>query len=228
MGWTPATALGKTIKFWGMNGKVIGVLKDFHFRPLQVAIEPFIFRFRPKDFYFNLLIKTRPDAVQRTLTDIATVYKTHETSYPISYGFVDLDLDRQYRAEQRTGQIVLYFSIIAILVSCLGLFGLSTFTTEQRVKEIGIRKVLGASVASIATLLSKDFIKLVIISILIATPLGWWASHIWLQDFIYRTDIAWWVFALVGVSAIGIALLTVSFQSIKAALRNPVKSLRSE
>ena len=228
MGWTPASALGKTIKFWGMDGKVIGVLQDFHFRPLRVAIEPFIFRYRPKDYYFNLLIKTQPNAVQGTLTDIRKIYKTYESTYPISYGFVDQDLNKQYRTEQRTGQIVLYFSVIAILVSCLGLFGLTTFTTEQRIKEIGVRKVLGASVRSIVTLLSKDFVKLVLVAILIASPVAWWASNIWLQDFVYRIKIEWWVFALVGALSISIALLTVGFQSVKAALMNPVKSLRSE
>lgn len=227
MGWTPTSALGKTITFWGMKGSVIGVLKDFHFRPLRMSIEPFIFRFRPKDFYFNLLVKTQPNTVQKTLADIARIYKTYETAYPISYGFVDQDLTRQYRTEQRTGQIILYFSILAILVSCLGLFGLATFTTEQRVKEIGVRKVLGASVSSIVTLLSKDFVKLVLIAILIASPLAWWASYNWLQDFAYRIDIQWWVFALAGLLALTIALLTVSFQSIRAALMNPVKSLRS-
>ncbi|SFE99869.1 ABC transporter permease [Spirosoma endophyticum] len=228
MGWTPASALGKTIKFWGMDGKVVGVLRDFHFRPLRVVIEPFIFRFRPKDYYFNLLIKTQPNAVQRTLSDIGSVYKTYDATFPISYGFVDQDLNTQYRTEQRTGQIVLYFSILAILVSCLGLFGLTTFTTEQRIKEIGMRKVLGASVSSIVTLLSKDFVKLVLIAILIASPVAWWASKIWLQDFVYKIDVEWWVFALVGGLSISIALLTVGFQSVKAALMNPVKSLRSE
>ncbi|WP_246859510.1 ABC transporter permease [Spirosoma sp. KCTC 42546] len=228
MGWTSTTALGKTVKFWGLSGTVIGVLKDFHFRPLRVAIEPFIFRFRPKDFYFDLLIKTKPNAVQRTLADIADVYKTYEPNYPISYGFIDQDLDTQYRTEQRTGQIILYFSVLAMLVSCLGLFGLTTFTTEQRVKEIGVRKVLGASVSSIVTLLSKDFVKLVLIAILIASPLAWWAANIWLRDFAYKVAVEWWLFALAGILAIGLALLTVGFQSMKAALMNPVTSLRSE
>ena len=228
MGWTPATALGKTVKFWGTEGRVIGVLKDFHFQPLRVTIKPFIFRFRPKEFYFTLFVKTNPGTVPRTLTDITTVYKKLDPDHPISYGFVDQDLDAQYRAEQRTGRIILYFSVLTILVSCLGLFGLAAFTAEQRTKEIGVRKVLGASVASIVTLLSKDFLKLVILAIVIASPVAWWAMNQWLQDFAYRIDIAWWVFALSGLLAISIALLTVSVQSVKAALMNPVKSLHSE
>jgi predicted permease len=228
MGWTPATAIGKTVTFWGTKGKIIGVLRDFHFQPLRVAIKPFIFRFRPKDFYFTLLVKTNPGTVSRTLIDITKVYKKLDPNHPISYGFVDQDLDAQYRTEQRTGRSILYFSILTILVSCLGLFGLAAFTAEQRTKEIGVRKVLGASVASIVTLLSKDFLKLVILAVLIASPIAWWAMTTWLQDFAYKIDIAWWVFALAGLLAVSIALLTVSVQSLKAALANPMNSLRSE
>ena len=228
MGWTPTAALGKTVKFWNVSGKIIGVVNDFHFRPLRVGIEPFIFRFQPKNYYFNLLVKLKPGMVPRTLTDIANAYKKVESGHPISYGFVDQDLDAQYRAEQRTGRIILCFSILTILVSCLGLFGLAAFTAEQRTKEIGVRKVLGASVSSIVTLLSKDFLKLVLIAIVIASPIAWYAMNRWLRDFAYKIAIEWWMFAGAGLLAVGIALLTVSFQSIKAALTNPVKSLRSE
>jgi putative ABC transport system permease protein len=228
MGWTPAQAIGKRVKFWGPSGLIVGVLKDFHFRPLRDAIEPFIFRFRPDNPYFNLLVKTTPGQVPRTIADIASLYKKYEPNNPISYGFVDQELDAQYRAEQRTGRIILYFSILSIFVSCLGLFGLVTFTAEQRTKEIGIRKVLGASVSSIVTLLSKDFLRLVLIAIVIASPLAWYAMNRWLQDFAYKIDIEWWMFAGAGLLAVSIALLTVSFQSVRAAMMNPVKSLRSE
>ncbi|RRB05024.1 FtsX-like permease family protein [Larkinella rosea] len=228
MGWTPARALGKRVKFWGTEGQIIGVLKDFHFRPLHVAIQPFILRFRPKEFYFNLLVKTKPGLVARTLAGVANEYKKMKTDYPLSYGFVDQDLDAQYQSEQRIGRIILCFAILTILVSCLGLFGLTAFTAEQRTKEIGIRKVLGASVASIVTLLSRDFLKLVVMALAIASPIAWYAMNRWLENFVYRTDIQWWIFALTGMLAVGIALLTVSFQSIKAALANPVKTLRSE
>ncbi|MCX6217543.1 ABC transporter permease [Spirosoma sp.] len=228
MGWTPASALGKKVKFWGTDGTVIGVVKDFHFRPLHVSIEPFILRFRPKEFYFDLLVKTKPGMVASTLPAITSVYKKLDPNYPISYGFVDQDLDRQYRSEQRIGQIILYFSILTILVSCLGLFGLTAFTAEQRTKEIGIRKVLGASVVSIVALLSKDFLKLVLIALIIASPIAWYAMNRWLQSFAYKTSFEWWMPALAGLVAICIALLTTSFQSIKAAIANPVKSLRNE
>lgn len=228
MGWTPATALGKRVKFWGTWGRIIGVLKDFHFRPLRVTIEPFIFRYQPRTPYFTLLVKVQPGSTTRTIADIANVYKRVDPTNPLAYGFVDSDLDAQYRSEQRTGRIILYFSVLTILISCLGLFGLATFTAEQRTKEIGVRKVLGASIVSIVSLLSKDFLKLVLVAIVIATPLAWYATHRWLQDFAYKIDIEWWYFASAGLLAVGIALLTVSFQSVKAALMNPVKSLRSE
>lgn len=228
MGWTPASALGKRIKFWGTDGTVIGVVKDFHFRPLNTTIEPFILRFRPKEFYFTLLVRTKPNRVARTLTDVASVYKKLDPTNPVTYGFVDQDLDKQYQSEKRISRIIFSFAILTILVSCLGLFGLTAFTAEQRTREIGIRKVMGASVASIVTLLSKDFLKLVVIASIMAAPLAWYAMHSWLQDFAYRIDIEWWVFVLAALLAIGIALFTVSFQSIKAALMSPVKSLRSE
>ena len=135
---------------------------------------------------------------------------------------------KQYQTEQQYSTIFTVASALAILIACLGLFGLAAYATEQRTKEIGVRKVLGASVGSLITLLSKDFLKLVLIAIIIATPVGWWMMDRWLQDFAYRVDLSWWVFALAGLLAVGIAILTVSFQSIKAALMNPVKSLRSE
>ncbi|MBO0934656.1 ABC transporter permease [Fibrella aquatilis] len=228
MGYTAESALGKRVKFWGVTGKIVGVLRDFHFRPLRVAIEPFIFRFQPTNPYFNLLVKTRPDNVPRTIAALTNLYKKADPANLFAYGFVDQDLDAQYRSEQRTGRIILYFSVLAILISCLGLFGLAAFTAEIRTKEIGVRKVLGASVGSIVALLSSDFLKLVIIAIVIASPLAWWGMSRWLQDFAYKTDLGWGIFAGAGALAVGVALLTVSFQSVKAALADPVKSLRTE
>ncbi len=228
MGWTPQSALGKKVKFWGFEGEVVGVVKDFHFRPLNVQIEPFIFRYRPKEFYFNLLVKTQSANLKRAIEDISKLYKKYEATSPISYGFVNQDLDKQYTNDQRTGSIILIFSVLAIIISCLGLFGLATFTAEQRTKEIGIRKVLGASVAQIVQLLSKEFLWLVILGIIIASPIAYYFMNKWLQDFAYRTEISWWIFALAGIVAITIALLTVSYQAIRAALMNPVKSLRTE
>ena len=147
---------------------------------------------------------------------------------PFAYSFLDERYDKQYRADERFGQVFGFFTLMAVLVACLGLLGLATFTAQQRTKEIGVRKVLGASVASIVTLLSKDFLKLVLIAIVLASPLAWYAMHRWLADFAYKIEIEWWVFGVAGLLAVGIALLTVSFQSVKAALMNPVKSLRSE
>jgi putative ABC transport system permease protein len=228
LGYTPTTALGQKIKFWGLDGEVIGVVRDFHFQPLDQTIAPFILRFRPKEFYFNLLIKIKPDQTLTTVAAIEKIYQKADAANPVSYGFVDQDLEKQYRAEQRTGQTLLSFSILAILLSCLGLLGLVTFIAEQRTKEIGIRKVLGASVASITGLLAKDFVKLVVVAIVVASPVAYFFMNKWLSDFAYRIDMEWWMFALAGGLAVGIAFLTVGFQAVRAAMANPVRSLRSE
>jgi len=147
---------------------------------------------------------------------------------PFSYQFMDESFDNMYRVEQRTGKLGLTLAIIAILIACLGLFGLATYTAEQRIKEIGVRKVLGANVSNIVSMLSKDFVMLVVTASVIAIPLAWWAMSKWLQDFAYRISIGWWVFAAAGIIALLIAVITVSSQAIKAALANPVKSLRTE
>lgn len=229
MGWTPEDAVGKGLQLWDNRGTVIGVVKDFHFRPMTTAIEPMLFRYWPgKENYTGFFIKTKPDQTREAIGLIQEVYKTHEPQTTPNYEFVDQSLEHQYRTEQKTGMVVLCFSILAILVSCLGLYGLVTFAAEQRTKEIGIRKVLGATVMGVVNLLAKDFITLVTIAILIASPIAWWAMTQWLKDFAYRIDVEWWMLAISGITAISIALLTVTFQSIKAALMNPVNSLRSE
>ncbi|GAA4446976.1 ABC transporter permease [Nibrella saemangeumensis] len=227
MGYT-SNAVGKKVTFWGQTGNIVGVVKDFHYRPLNVPIAPLILRYRPREFYFNMLVKTKPGQVANALQTIAQVYKRYETESPLHTGFIDQELDRQYQREQRTARIILYFSGLAILIACLGLFGLVAFNAEQRMKEIGIRKVLGASIASIVSLLSSDLLKLVLIAVLVASPVAWWVMRTWLQGFAYRIDMAWWVFALAGGMAVLIALLTVGFQSIKAALMNPVITLKTE
>jgi putative ABC transport system permease protein len=147
---------------------------------------------------------------------------------PFSYYFLDEFFDRQYRSEDRFGKLFLNFAVLAIFISCLGLLGLASYSTMQRTKEIGIRKVMGASVSNIINLLSKDFLKLVFVSFFIAAPVAWFFMHQWLKDFAYRTDISWWIFVIAGTTALLIALFTVSFQAIKAAVANPVKSLRTE
>lgn len=228
MGWTPEEAIGKSFTLWEAPGKVIGVVEDFHFHKLTAVIEPFVLYTWPKESYSTLLVKTRPGQNQAAIHAIEQTYKKYEKQAEVEYEFVDEALQNQYLAEQRTGTIILYFSILAIFVSCLGLFGLATFTAEQRTKEIGIRKVLGASIVGITALLSSSFLKLVLLAIALAAPVAYYGMNLWLQDFAYRIELQWWVFVLAGVLAMLIAFLTVGWQSVKAALANPVESLRSE
>jgi putative ABC transport system permease protein len=162
------------------------------------------------------------------MSQIEDKWKGLSPNQQFSYSFMDEDFDATYRAENRVGTIFISFSTLAIVIACLGLFGLAAYAAEQRNKEIGIRKVLGATVSTIVGMLSVDFIKLVLISILIATPAAWWAMNKWLQDFAYRQNIQWYILAIAGATAIIIAFITISFQSVKAAVANPVKSLRSE
>ncbi|SOD79037.1 ABC transporter permease [Spirosoma fluviale] len=219
------SAVGQDLKFWGKSGKIVGLIKNFHINSLRVAIEPLILRLDSTNTV--LLVRTQPGQTEKALKSMERLAKQFNPAYPFDYTFADESFREQYKSETLIGTLANAFAIIAIFIACLGLFGLAMFTAEQRTKEIGVRKVLGASVPNIVVLLSKDFLKLVLIAILIASPLAWWAMHQWLKDFAYRIDIEWWVFALAGLIAIGIAQLTVSFQSIKAALMNPVKSLRS-
>ncbi|OIN56208.1 ABC transporter permease [Arsenicibacter rosenii] len=228
MGWLPHQAIGKRMTFWGTPGRVIGVVNDFHYKPLRVGIQPFIFRYRPKEFYFTLLVRTSPARVAQAIQGISAAYKKLEPNYPISYGFVDQDLDAQYQSEQRIGKIMFCFAVLTILISCLGLFGLTAFTAEQRTKEIGVRKVLGASVGNIVALLSKDTMKPVGMALLLVVPLVWLGLQNWLANYAYRITLSGWMFAVAGLGAVSIALMTVGYQSIKAALANPSKALRSE
>ncbi|TSD66916.1 FtsX-like permease family protein [Inquilinus sp. KBS0705] len=208
---------------------IVGVVKDFNTYSLQHKIAPMVLSMpgqdRDKD---NLYVRVGKNNIQASLNFISKVYTNFDNENKAEFHFLDQNFAAQYQTEQRQGTILLIFTILAISIACLGLFGLVTFTAEQRVKEIGIRKVLGASVASIVSLLSTDLMRLVIIATIIACPIAWYAMNVWLQDFEYKINIAWWVFVLAGGGAALIALITVSFQSIKAALTNPVKSLRSE
>jgi putative ABC transport system permease protein len=195
---------------------------------LNVAIQPFIMRYQPNTFYFTMLVKIKSNQVAGFLEKLPLLYQKFDKENPVDYGFVDEKIHNLYQTEQRAGLIVFNFSAISIFITCLGLLGLAAFSAEQRTKEIGIRKVMGASVIGIVGLLSKDFIKLVLFSILIATPIAWYAMNQWLQGFVYRTEIQWWIVVLAGLVAILIALITVSSQAIKAAVSNPVESLKSE
>ncbi len=223
----PQDAVGKRFEQLKRSGRIVGVIKDFHFQSLQEAVQPLTLRILPGFFTF-MSFDISPKNTPETVAALKAEWQKLAPDVPFVYFFADEAYNAQYAAEEQFGKLFVYLALVAIFISCLGLFGLATFTAEQRTKEIGVRKVLGASVASIVTLLSKDFLKLVLIAVVIATPLAWYAMNEWLQDFAYKIDISWWVFALAGVLAVGVALLTVSFQSVKAALMNPVESLRSE
>ncbi len=222
---SPAQAVGQRIN-WGQPFEVVGVVADYHHQGVKYAIEPVVFL--PRRSVSDLTVQLTTDRVQDKLAKLEQLYKAAYPGNPFEFFFADENYNRQYQSEQQYGQVFTVGSSLAIFIACLGLFGLATFTTQQRTKEIGVRKVLGASVTSIVALLSKDFLKLVLIAILLASPLAWYAMNRWLQDFAYRVEVSWWVFALAGLLAVSIALLTVSFQSVRAALVNPVKSLRSE
>jgi putative ABC transport system permease protein len=205
---------------------IIGVVKNFHFESLRQTVGPLCFRL--EESTGSAIFKVRTTSVSGLLSSVEQTWKKMAPGMPFSYRFLDDAFDRMYRAEQRVGQISIAFSILAILVACMGLFGLATYAAEQRLKEIGIRKVLGASVTSIVKMLSADFMKLILISALIAFPISWWAMHNWLANFAFRINIAWWVYIVAAGIAFFIALTTISFQAIKAAVSNPVNSLRAE
>ncbi|MBS1975361.1 MAG: FtsX-like permease family protein, partial [Bacteroidetes bacterium] len=205
---------------------VIGVVKDFHFESLRQNIFPLGLRLGHNNSIISF--KISGTNVKPLISQIQNKWKALAPGMPFSYRFMDEAFTNMYRAEQRVEQVSITFAILAILIACLGLFGLVTYMAEQRTKEIGVRKVLGATVPNLVAMLSKDFLKLVGIASLIAFPVAWWAMHKWLQDFAYRINIEWWVFLLAAFIALFIALLTVSVQAIKAAIANPVKSLRTE
>ena len=210
---------------WGAKLTIVGVLKDFHIQSLHHKIEPLMMQ---KGESNNLYVKMKPDRILATVESINKTFKSFDPGLPIDFHFLDDDFDKLYRTEQRMSQIFRYFSLLAIVISCLGLIGLSLFMTELRTKEVGIRKVNGAKTLEIFSLLSREYMLWVFISMLIATPTAWYTMHRWLENFAYKTSLSWWIFALAGLLALGIALLTVSWQSWRAATRNPVEALRYE
>ena len=221
----PKTAVGQKIK-WGTDREVIGVVKDYHHLGLQKNIDPIVFLPRHNLSYFAIRLNT--NEVQSHITTLENLYKKTFQGNTFEYFFADENYNKQYKSEIQYGTIFTVASSLAIFIACLGLFGLAMFSVEQKTKEIGIRKILGASVTNITTLLSKDFLKLVGIAFIIAVPLAWLGMNKWLQDFAYRIEISWWLFALAGLLAMSIALLTIGYQAVKIALANPVKSLRTE
>ncbi|HTL09007.1 MAG TPA: ABC transporter permease [Chitinophagaceae bacterium] len=220
--------IGKRLTLWKQTGNIVGVIKDFHFTSLRVPIEPLILRLRDQEGWGTILVKAERGKTKEAVESLGQLCKRLNPKFPFTYYFADEEFNKLYKGEAVIDKLSNFFAFLAIFISCLGLLGLAMFTAEQRTREIGIRKVLGASVSGLFTLLSKEFLQLVIIAFVIATPLAWWAMHNWLKDYEYRTAIHWWIFALAGLLAVIIALATVSFQAVKAALANPVKSLRTE
>lgn len=226
LGWTSRQAIGQKLIMGGYPGEITAVVRDFHFASMRHEIGPLVIF--PDQGNGVVLVNVSGRNMQQTLQIMQNQWHTLVPDSPFSYQFMDDEFNRLYTAENRTGQIFRIFAGLSIALACLGLLGLSAYTTSQRTKEIGVRKVLGASVASIVALLSKDFLRLVMISIVLGAPFAWYVMNQWLQDFAYRVNIEWWIFAVSGLLAAGIALLTISFQSVKAALLNPVKSLKNE
>ncbi|MDP4264632.1 MAG: ABC transporter permease [Bacteroidota bacterium] len=224
---SPKDIIGKKFSQWGRSGVIIGVIKNFHFRSLQEEIKPLTIRIAP-DNTTLLSLNISANNIPSTVAAIEKKWKQLVPNRPFDYFFTDESFNKQYLSDERFGRLFLYFAGLAIVISCLGLLGLASYTTTQRTKEIGVRKVLGASVGNLVGLLSRDFLKLVIISAVVAFPVAWWFMNKWLQDFAYRTHIGWWIFIIAGLLALLVALATISFQSIKAAITNPVKSLRTE
>jgi putative ABC transport system permease protein len=231
----PANPIGSYAQSGDRKFKITGVLKNFNFSSLQSEISPMVLYIAPDNMLFSprdgctLLARIKPHTNLPTLLNkMEGIYKKYDKDTPFDYTFMDDAFNQQYKAEDRLASIFSVFTYITIILATLGLFGLAAFTIEQRNKEIGIRKVLGASLASINTLLSRDFLTLVILSIVIASPIAWWAMHKWLEGFAYRITISWWMFAAAGIVAIVTAIVTVSYHAIKAGIANPVDSLRSE
>ena len=227
----PQQAIGILLPLWGRQIPIVGVVGDFNQRSLQYAIEPTIitqYATRINHYSIQLRAATAGSNVQQTLKNIERAYKSVFPDETFTYTFLDDTIAKFYDGDRKMAQLINLAMVITIVISCMGLFGLAALTAEQRTREIGIRKVLGARVADITTMLSRDFVLLVVIALVISSPIAWYFMHQWLQSYNYRTSISWWIFALAGVSAVAIALLTVSFHAIRAAVANPVRALRSE
>ncbi|CAN5272963.1 ABC transporter permease [soil metagenome] len=223
----PEEIVGKKFSQWGREGHIIGVIKDFHFKSLKEKITPLTLRIEPQRFgLFSVAVKTSD--LKGTVVKLENFFKDIAPHRPVDYYFLDEAFDKQYRAEERFGTLILYFSGLAIFIACLGLLGVTSYTTSQRTKEVGIRKVMGASAYQLVALLSKDLLRLVLAGMVIAIPVAWYGMSIWLDNFEYKTELSWWIFLVAGTLAVVIALFTVSSQAIKAALANPVKSIRIE
>jgi ABC-type antimicrobial peptide transport system permease subunit len=222
--------VGKNITLFGNKRQVIGIVKDFHFESLHEPVKPAYFSLQPpaKNPWYKIMVRIKADHQQQTIAAIQNLYEKNNPGFPFTFNFLSEAYQKQYDTETRISTLSKYFAGLAILISCLGLFGLAAFTAQKRRREIGVRKAIGASITDITSMLSKDFLKLVVIALCIAFPVSWWLMNNWLQGFAYRIHISAGVFLLAGISIILITLLTISYQSIKAAIANPVKSLRTE
>ncbi len=219
--------VGKTIQLWDKTYAIIGLLKNFHYNSIYAPVEPLIIQLAPQANY--IFVRTEKNVpLPAILASVEDVFRKFNPAFPFEYHFFDDELNQSFKSEQQLGQLAAWFAGLAVVISCLGLFGLAMFTAEQRRKEIGVRKVLGASVSGVVMLLAKEFVKLVLVAFVVTVPVAWYVAGEWLKSFAYRTDLSWWIFAITGVLALLVALVTVSFQSLRAALANPVKSQRSE
>jgi putative ABC transport system permease protein len=223
----PKPVIGQYFELHGRKGQIIGVAKDFHFKTVKDKISPLVM-FSNKGWRSTLSVKTQPHQTSQAIAATERIWRDLVPNQALKYAFVDETYEKLHRKELRQLELFNAFAAIVLLISCIGLFGLATFAAETRTKEIGIRKTLGASVGHIVQLLSKDFLKLVVIAFVVAAPIAWWLAHRWLENFAYHVSVEWWIFAVAGGAILLIALATVSFQAIKAALANPVKSLRTE
>ena len=224
----PSEIIGKKFSQWGRKGTVIGVVEDFNYKSLHTKVEPLALRFAPVGALRYLSLQISPEDMTETIAGLEQQWRQIVPHRPFLYSFLDDSFNQQYQADIQFGKIFSVFAGLAISIACLGLFGLTTYTTEQKTKEIGIRKVLGASVVSIVSLLSKDYVKLFLIAIAIATPASWYIMNDWLNGFAYKVEMGPEVFMAAALICLLIALITISWQSVKAALQNPVESLKNE
>jgi putative ABC transport system permease protein len=219
--------IGKRLSFHGVKGVIAAVVKDFHFQNMHRKIPPLLMQY-DKKWRGKMYVRTTGKEARQALAAAESIWKRYNADYTFQYTFLDSEFDELYKTDQHVGQLFNCFALVTILISCLGLFGLVTFTAESKVKEIGVRKVLGAGVQHIVTLLAKDFLVLVLVAAAIAFPLAWYGLSRFLQDYAYRTELSWWVFALAGLITLLIAMLTIGFKCMRVALANPVTALKNE
>jgi hypothetical protein len=234
MGLDAADAVGKRFNFWGMNGIIIGVMKDFHFQSVRAPIQPLALAMNgsdPADWHRAVsyaVVRLKAGDIPGSIKAVEEEWRSVNSAYPFVYRFFDQDFDQMYRTDEQTGTILKIFSVWAIVIACLGLFGLASFTAEQKTREIGVRKILGSSAPGIVILLTREFAKWIVIANALAWPVAYFIMRNWLQQFAYKAPLAWWLFAAAGAGTLVVALLTVSFQALRAAQANPVKALKYE